>query len=383
MSQIDNKRIYLDNAATTPLLPEVEDAMRQAPWGNPSSIHSWGVESMQALEDARCRLSSIVGCHPCELFFTSGGTEANNWILKGYAWKHRQEGLHIVTTRIEHDCVLNACRWLENQGFEVTYLDVDAQGMLDPQELAAAVRNDTILVSIIQGNNEMGAIQDLDAISRICREHDVPLHIDACQSFTKIGIDTSLVDMMTINAHKIHGPKGVGAVYIRKGLMLDPLLHGGGQENRKRSGTQNVPAAVGFAKAAELSSKADWHRVAILRDMLIEGILTRIHGSKLNGPVGMHRLPNNVNISFSRVEGESIIEMLNLKGVAASTGSACSSKSLEASHVLTAMGRDAEAAHGSVRLTLSPATTEEEIAYVLEILPDIVARLAAISPLPA
>ena len=363
--------IYLDNAATTAMLPEVEKAIADAPFGNPSSLHAEGIRARQALEDARKTIAGSVGCNPCELFFTSGGTEANNWVIKGMG-----KG-HIITTKIEHDCVLAACRWHEKQGDAVTYLDVDEEGFVDPEALEQAIRPDTVLVSIIHGNNEIGTLQDLAALGKVCKRHDIPLHIDACQSFGKVPIELTDIDMMTINAHKMNGPKGVGGLYIRKGLRITPLLHGGGHEMGRRSGTENVPGIMGFAAAIEHGF--DYTRLIALRDKLIEGLLS-IEGTRLNGPK-TDRLPNNVNVSFARVEGESIIELLNLQGIAASTGSACSSKSLEPSHVMMALEPDPERAHGSVRLSLGRETTEREIDAVLETMPGIIDQLRKISAL--
>jgi cysteine desulfurase len=368
--------VYLDNGATTDIAPEVWEAIKSAPFGNASSLHTLGINAHQTLMEARESIAQAIGCTACEIIFTSGGTEANNFAIKGTAFKAKKG--HIITTKIEHDCVLNSCKWLETQGFSVTYLDVDENGFVNPENLEDAIQPDTIIVSIIHGNNEIGTIQDLTELSAICKKHNVLFHIDACQSFTKTPIDLSLVDMMTINSHKIHGPKGVGALYIKKHLRITPLFHGGGQERRYRSGTENIPAIIGFAKA--IAIKQDNNKITTLRDKLIDGILASVPGSSLNGPKE-NRLCNNVNISFEKVEGESIIELLSLSGISASTGSACSSKSLEPSHVIMALGRDIEAAHGSVRFSLSRYTTEEEISYVLETLPRIIAKLTAMSPL--
>lgn len=375
-------QIYLDNASTTRTDPRVVEAMRPffgEFYGNASSLHAQGYAARKALEDARTTIAASLGAQSSEILFTSGGTESNNLALKGLAFARKGRGNHIITTKVEHKSILKACRWLETQGFTVTYLDVDKEGILSPEAVDAAITPKTILVSVIHGNNEIGAIADLEAIGKICARQKVAFHSDACQSYTKVPIDVERLGltMLTINAHKIHGPKGIGALYIKKGTRLTPLLHGGEHEFRMRAGTENVPAIVGFAKAVEL---ADTASMAPLRDRLIEGILA-IPGTRLNGPRGERRLCNNVNISFTGIEGESIEGMLDAEGICSSTGSACSEASLEPSYVLKAIGLTDEEANGSLRLTLSHETTAEEIDKVLRLLPGIIERLRELSPI--
>ncbi|HDM43637.1 MAG TPA: cysteine desulfurase, partial [Candidatus Woesearchaeota archaeon] len=312
----------------------------------------------------------------------SGGTEANNLALKGVAFANKEKGKHIITTKIEHDCVLNACRWLEKNGFEVTYLNVDKEGFIDLNELENAIRDDTIIVSIMHANNEIGTIADLKSIGKICREKGVYFHSDACQSFCKVPIDLKQlpVDLLTINAHKIYGPKGVGALVIREGVKIDPLLHGGGHELGLRSGTENVPGIVGFAKAIDIIKEKDVEHMKRLRDMLIEGF-SAIEESWLNGPKGDKRLCNNANFTFRFVEGESLLVYLDSNGIAASTGSACSTRAIEPSHVLTAIGLSAADAHGSLRFSVGKENTEDEIKYVIDVVKESVESLRKISPL--
>ena len=377
------KIIYLDNAATTPVAPEVMEAMKpffSERFGNASSLHFLGKQAKEALEKSREKIMKKVNAKEHKLVFTSGGTESNNFALKGTAFANKDKGKHIITTKIEHDCVLNACKWLEKQGFEVTYLSVDREGFVDLNELEESIRKDTILVSIIHGNNEIGTIQDLKEIGKICQEHEVYFHTDACQSFTKVPIDLKKehIDLLTINSHKIYGPKGVGGLFIRNGIKIDPLSHGGGHEFGLRSGTENVSGIVGFAKATEVIKDKDIKHMTKLRNMLIKGVL-EIEDAWLNGP-REKRLCNNTNFSFRYIEGEALMLYLDVKGIAASTGSACSSKSLEPSHVLTAIGLKPEDAHGSLRLTLGKDSTEDEIKYTIEVLKQSVDSLRKISP---
>ncbi|RLJ09116.1 MAG: cysteine desulfurase NifS [Candidatus Aenigmatarchaeota archaeon] len=377
------KIIYLDNAATTPVAPEVMEAMKPfftERFGNASSLHFLGKQAKEALEKSREKIMKKVNAKEHKLVFTSGGTESNNFALKGTAFANKDKGKHIITTKIEHDCVLNACKWLEKQGFEVTYLSVDREGFVDLNELEESIRKDTILVSIIHGNNEIGTIQDLKEIGKICQEHEVYFHTDACQSFTKVPIDLKKehIDLLTINSHKIYGPKGVGGLFIRNGIKIDPLSHGGGHEFGLRSGTENVSGIVGFAKATEIIKDKDIKHMTKLRNMLIKGVL-EIEDAWLNGP-REKRLCNNTNFSFRYIEGEALMLYLDVKGIAASTGSACSSKSLEPSHVLTAIGLKPEDAHGSLRLTLGKDSTEDEIKYTIEVLKQSVDSLRKISP---
>lgn len=381
------KKVYLDNGATTMVDPKVVQAMMpyfSEKFGNASSVHSLGQEAKMALEESREIIARSIKAKTNEIIFTSGGTESNNLALKGIAFSNKDKGKHIITTKIEHDCIQNACKWLETQGFDVTYLNVDGEGFVNPEDLERSIRKDTILVSVIHGNNEIGTIQNLEALGKICRKNNVLLHTDACQSYTKVPIDVKKqnLDLVTINSHKIHGPKGVGALYIRSGIKITPLAHGGGHEFKLRSGTENISGIVGFAKAVQLASKGKHIKyMTKLRDQLIEGLLKKIPDTSLNGPSGNKRLCNNVNMLFRFIEGESIGGYLDVKGVCTSTGSACSSKSLEPSHVLMAIGRKHEEANGSLRMTLSRFTTKEEIDYIISILPGIVEKLRKISPL--
>jgi len=385
------KRTYLDHAASTPVRKEVLAAMRpffSDKFGNPSSLHSFGKEARDAIESARIKIAGTIGAKPEEIIFTSGGTEADNLALKGIALAHKGKGKrdHIITTKIEHDAVLNACKWLEKQGFKVTYLDVDSEGIINLAQLKRLITDKTLLVSIMHANNEIGAIQPLKEIGEICRENGAYLHTDAVQTFCKerINVNEMSIDLLAASSHKIYGPKGVGSLYVRKGLRLEPLMHGGGHEHGMRSGTENVPAIVGFARAAELAHhemKKENMRLKRLRDKLIKGLL-RIPNSRLNGPKDEgKRLANNVNISFRSVEGESLVLMLNEKGIAASTGSACSSKSLEPSHVLLALGLGPVDAHGSLRLTLGKSNTDKDIKRIIHMLPKMIEGLRRISPL--
>lgn len=380
------KTIYMDSGATTRMDDEVIKAMQPyftEKYGNTASTHTEGEEAKQALNAARHVIAKSLNSKDDEIIFTSGGTESNNLAVKGIAFANREKGNHIITTKIEHDCVMNACKWLETQGFKVTYLGVDKEGFVNPQELEKAITPGTILVSIIHGNNEIGTIQDLETLGKICKKHNVPLHTDACQSYTKTKIDVQKqnLDLVTINSHKIHGPKGVGALYVRKGTNITPIMHGGGHEFNLRSGTVNVPGIIGFAKAVQIAMNPKHIKhMARLRDKLIENVL-KIPNTTLNGPNGEKRLCNNANFSFKYIEGEAIGGYLDAYGIRSSTGSACSSFKLEASHVLRAIGVKAEDANGSLRLTLSRFTTEEEIDKVIEVLPKIVEKLRKMSPL--
>ena len=369
------KTIYLDNAATTVVAPEVMKAMEPyftEKYGNASSLHHKGQEAKMALNEAREVIAKSLGAKFDEIYFTSGGTESNNWALK--------DKKHIITTKIEHDCVLESCKFLEKMGAEVTYLDVDKDGFIDLEQLKKVIRDDTLVVSIIHGNNEIGTIQDLKSIGEICKSKGVYFHTDACQSYTKVSLDVNKMglDLVTLNAHKIHGPKGVGALYVRKGVKLGVYIVGGGQEKGMRSGTENIAGIVGFAKAVKLAKSKHVKYISSLRDKLIKGIL-EIPDVRLNGPVD--RLCNNINVSFKYIEGESIGAYLDVKGICSSTGSACSSTKLEASHVLKAIGLSDLEAHGSLRLSLSRFNTVDEVEKVLEVLPGIVEKLRRISPL--
>jgi len=380
--------IYLDNAATTPVDRKVVRAMMPyfaEKCGNASSLHSKGREAKEALEKARKIIARSINAKIDEIIFTSGGTESNNLAVKGLAFSYEErkgKKGHIITTKIEHDCVLNACKWLEKQGWKVTYLDVDKEGFVSPDELEKAITKDTVLVSIIHGNNEIGTIQNLEGLGKICKERGVLFHTDACQSYTKteLNVKKMNLDLVTLNAHKIHGPKGVGALYIREGIKITPLAHGGGHEKGLRSGTENIPGIVGFAEAVKQMKRKNVEKMTKLRDKLIKGIEEKIQEVRLNGPRGEKRLCNNINFSFKGVEGEAIGMMLDAKGICSSTGSACSSKSLEPSHVLKAIGLSDEEAHGSLRLSLGKENTEEEIDKVLEVMPKIIKKLRKISP---
>jgi len=380
---MSHDKIYLDNAATTPVDPEVMKAMMpyfSGVFGNASSLHSWGREAERALSDARKVILRKANAKSHRLVFTSGGTESNNFALKGVAFANRDKGRHIITTRIEHDCVLNASKWLQRQGFEVTFLPVDREGFVDPNAVQEAIRKDTIIASVIHANNEIGTIEPLTEIGKICSDNGVLLHTDACQSFTKVplNLDKQKIDLVTVNAHKICGPKGVGGLFIREGVKIDPLLHGGGHESGYRSGTENVVGVVGFAKAVELIRDRDIENMARLRDRLMEKALM-IEDSWLNGP-RKDRLCNNAHFTFKFIEGESLIIHMDLKGIATSTGSACSSKSLEPSHVLTAIGLKPAEAHGSIRFSLGKDTTQQEIDAAAEALAESVGTLRKISP---
>jgi cysteine desulfurase len=382
------KPIYLDYAATTPADPAVVQAMIpyfHDAFGNPSAIYSYGQEAKSAIEKARSTIASLIGARDEEIVFTSGGTEADNYTLKGVAFANQKKGNHIITSAIEHHAVLESCKFLSKIGFKITYVPVDKYGLVDPDQVKKAITDKTILISVMHANNEVGTIQPIAEIRWIAREAGVYLHTDAVQTAGHIPTDVNElgVDLLSISAHKLYGPKGVGALYIRKGTKLMTFMHGGGQERGRRASTENVPGIVGFGQAAELAKqtlKTEMGRVTTLRDILITGILNKIDRIHLNGhPV--KRLPNNVNISVEFVEGESMCLNMDMAGICASTGSACSSASLEASHVLLAMGLDPVQAHGSLRFTLGKWTTEEEINKVLEVLPRIVTKLRAMSPL--
>lgn len=377
------KDIYLDNAATTRVDDKVLKAMLPfftESYGNASSVHIKGQEAKRAMEESRDVIAKSINARSEEIIFTSGGTESNNLALKGLFFANPDKK-HIITTKIEHDCILNASKWLEKQGAKVTYLNVDAEGFVDPKHLESSITKDTLVVSIIHGNNEIGTIQNIEELGKICRAKGVYFHIDACQSYTKVPINVKKqnLDLVTLNSHKIHGPKGVGALYIREGIKLTPLFHGGGHERDFRSGTENVSGIVGFAKAASVSSSSDIKNMAKLRDYLIEGIL-KIPNTRLNGSTGDKRLCNNINISFNNIEGEAIGSYLEAYGISTSTGSACASHSLERSHVLKAIGLSDLQINSSLRLSLSKYTTKEDIDYVLEKLPSVVEKLRRISP---
>lgn len=378
--------VYLDNAATTQVDPRVTSKMiryMNDKYANPSSLHFKGREAKKALDKSRTVIASSIRAQDDEIYFTSGGTEGNNLLIKGIAFANKHKGKHIVTTKVEHKCVLENCKWLETQGFEVTYLDVDSEGFVRLDELERSITDKTILVSIIHANNEIGTLNDIERIGEICKQKGVYFHTDACQSYTKAMIDVRKVhvDALTINAHKIHGPRGVGAMYIRDGTVVEKFMHGGGHERGMRSGTENVVGIVGFAEAVKLASSSKYiSYMNRLRDKLIDGVLSRVPYVVLNGPMGERRLCNNVHFSFKFIEGEAILGLLDEYGIGVSTGSACSEKDLEPSYVLRALELNHERMNGSLRMTLSRFTTEEEIDYVLEVLPQVVKKLRAISP---
>jgi len=380
--------VYLDYSATTPIKPEVLEAMMPfltQQYGNPSSLHSFGRESRKAIDHARDQIASSLNAAPDEVFFTGGGSEADNWAIKGTAYALRSKGRHIITTAVEHHAVLHTCEYLEKEGFQVTYLPVDEHGLISLEDLKNAIKSDTILISVMYANNEIGTIQPIEEVGRIAREHKILFHTDAVQAYGHITIDTKNlpVDMISISAHKLYGPKGVGALYLRKGVRIHNLVHGGGQEKKKRAGTENIAGIVGFGKAAALAYediKAHNKRLTSLRDNLKNRLLESIPYTRLNGHAEK-RLCNNVNLSFEFIEGESMLLSLDMVGIGASSGSACTSGSLDPSHVLLAIGLSHEIAHGSLRLTLGDMTTQEEIDYVVEQLPPIVQRLRDMSPL--
>ena len=381
------KKIYLDYASTTPVDPLVLKAMLpyfSKKFGNTMSFHKMGADVSDAVEKAREEIARVINAKPNEIIFTSSATEANNLALKGIAWASQRRGKHIIISSIEHDSVLNTANWQETQGFEVSKLPADKNGFIDINTLENAIRKDTILVSLIHANNEIGTIQNIEKLGEFCKKHNVYFHTDASQSFSKIPIDVKKdnIDLLTASSHKIYGPKGAGFLYLKSGILIVPLLHGGGHEHNLRSSTLNVPSIIGFAKAAKLTwqnSNSESKGLTKLRDKLIDGILKNIPKTKLNGDP-KKGLPNIANITFSFIEGESLLLELNLAGIYASTGSACSSPSLSPSHVLMAIGKNAQDAHGSIWFSLGRWTSEEDINYVLKVLPVIVKRLRQVSP---
>lgn len=385
---MEGKIIYFDHAATTPLKKEVLDEMMPyltEQYGNPSTIYKLGREAKKAIELARERVAKALNADIQEIYFTSGGTESDNWALKGVAFANKDKGKHIITTTIEHHAVLHPLKYLEGLGFEVTYVPVEPNGIVDPQRIKEAIRDDTILISVMLANNEIGTIQPVKEIAKIAKEKGIIVHTDAVQAVGQIPVDVKDlgVDLLSLSAHKFYGPKGVGALYIRKGTKIHPFSHGGAQERNRRAGTENVAGIVGLGKAIELATQnlSEYAaKLQKLRDKLIDGVLSKIDYVRLNGDRNQ-RLPNNANFSFEFIEGESLLLMLDMKGIAASSGSACTSGSLDPSHVLLAIGLEHEVAHGSLRITLGEDNTEEDIDYLLEILPEIVSRLREMSPL--
>ncbi len=383
-------RIYMDNAATTPVAPEVLEAMLPyftQVYGNASSIHQTGREALKAISNARRQVAAAIGAKPEEIYFTAGGSESDNWAIKGTAFAKKAKGNHIITSAVEHHAVLHTCEWLEKQGFEVTYLPVDKEGFISLDGLEKAITDKTILISIMAANNEIGTLQPVKEIGKIAKAHGITFHTDAVQAVGAIPVDVNAwqADMLSMSAHKFHGPKGIGALYVRKGVRLDVFMAGGAQERGLRAGTENLAGIMGMGKAISLAVEdldAKAKRLSALRDRLIDGILSSIPYTRLNGP-RENRLPGNVNVSIQYIEGESILLRLDLNGIAASSGSACTSGSLDPSHVLLAIGLPHEIAHGSLRLSLSGDNTQAEVDEVLKVLPGIVENLRAMSPLYA
>ncbi len=382
------KNIYFDHAATTSVKPEVLEAMLPyftEKYGNASSIYSLGRENKKAIDDAREKVAKALNALPKEIFFTSGGTEADNWALEGIAFANQAKGKHIITTNIEHHAILHTCKFLEKQGFEVSYVPVDNKGIVHVEDIEKAIRPDTILISIMFANNEIGTIQPIKEIGALAKEKGIYFHTDAVQAIGNIPIDVKdmNIDLLSLSAHKFYGPKGVGVLYIRDGVRISSMLHGGAQERGKRASTENVAGIVGLGKAIELATEnIEQYNTKLmkLRDRAIKEILEKIPYSRLNGDE-KNRLPGNVNISFEFIEGESILLMLDMKGICASSGSACTSGSLDPSHVLLAIGLPHEIAHGSLRLTFGEENTDSDLDYLLETLPPIIEKLRAMSPL--
>lgn len=382
------KKIYLDNAATTKTKPEVVDAMLpyfSELYGNPSSVYEFAAQNKRALDEARQTIANAIGADSAEVYFTGGGTEADNWALIGTAEAYENKGKHIITSKIEHHAVLHTCEYLQKRGFEITYIDVDENGVVKLDQLEKAIRPTTILISIMFANNEIGTIQPIKEIGAIAKKHNILFHTDAVQAFGQlnINVDELGIDMMSASAHKVNGPKGIGFLYIRKGVKIRSFIHGGAQERGRRAGTENVPYAVGFGKAVELAMTTMEERSKKeieLRDYLIKRVLAEVPYTRLNGHRTM-RLPNNVNFSFQFIEGESLLIMLDMGNICASSGSACTSGSLDPSHVLLAIGLPHEIAHGSLRLTLNEENTKEEIDYTIDKIKEIVDKLRKMSPL--
>lgn len=382
------KTIYLDNAATTRTSPAVVEAMLpyfSEHYGNPSAIYGLGQENKNAISEARGKIAAVLGAQDREIYFTAGGSEADNWALKAACEAYGARGKHIITTRIEHHAILHTCEYLEQRGFDVTYVDVDEYGVVKMDELRAAIRPDTILISVMFANNEIGTLQPIGEIGALARERGILFHTDAVQAFGQVPIDVDAlhIDMLSASGHKFHGPKGIGFLYIRKGVKIRSFLHGGAQERKRRAGTENVPGIIGMAKAAEIARETMAERAAqeqALRDHLIRRVLEEIPYSRLNGHPS-DRLPNNASFCFRFIEGESLLILLEQHGICGSSGSACTSGSLDPSHVLLAIGLPHEIAHGSLRLTLSEETTREEIDTTVDALKEIVARLRSMSPL--
>jgi cysteine desulfurase len=382
------KRIYMDHAATTSTDVKVVKAMEpyfSLKYGNPNSIHSFGQEAREAVEEAREKTAHLIGANPSEIVFAAGGTEADNYAIKGIAWANQKKGNHIITSKIEHHAVLHSCQFLEKQGFKITYLPVDEYGLIYPEDVKKAITDKTILVTTMHANNEIGTIEPIKEIGKVVKDEGIYFHTDSVQTVGHIPMDVNDlgVDMLSMSGHKFYGPNGVGALYLKKGTKIINLIDGGAQEKNRRAGTENVAGIVGLGEAAELAekrlAKGEEDRVAKLRDKLIKGIMNKIENVRLNGHP-TKRLPGNANFCFEFIEGESMLLSLDMESVAASSGSACTSGSLTASHVLLAIGLPPEIAHGSLRLTLGKDNTEEEVDYVIGILPGIIEKLRALSP---
>lgn len=386
---MEKRRVYMDYAATTPMKKEVLEAMLpyyNDLFGNASSVHAFGREVKGAVDEGRDQIAKLINAQSSEVYFTAGGSESDNWAIKGVAFANKEKGNHIITTKIEHHAVLHACEYLEkHHGFEITYLDVDSEGMIDLEELKNSITDKTILISVMFANNEIGTIEPIKEIGQIAKERGVLFHTDGVQALGNVHIDVKDlgVDLMAMSAHKIYGPKGIGALYIRKGVKLHSLVHGGAQEKRRRAGTENMAGIVGFGKAAELARvnlDENIKRLTELKERLINAVLEKIPYTRINGSLE-NRLPGNTSFCFEFIEGESLLLSLDMMGIAGSSGSACTSGSLDPSHVLMAIGLKHEIAHGSLRLSLGYKNTEEDVDYVLEALPKIVDRLRQMSPL--
>ncbi len=384
----EQQLVYMDHAATTAVHPEVVEAMipyLHGHYGNPSSIYSIAQEAKEAVGSARVSLATALGADVDEIYFTSGGTESDNWAIKGVAYANRKRGDHIITSKIEHHAILHTCQYLEKQGFKITYLPVDQYGLVDPGDLERSITDKTILVSVMYANNEIGTIEPVQELASITHEHGVYFHTDAVQAVghVPVSVRSTGIDLLSLSGHKFNGPKGTGALFIRKGVRIDNILHGGAQERNRRAGTENLAGIVGTGKAIELATtgiEEKGVRIRTMRDRLLRGIQDSIQNTRLNGHP-LKRLPGNLNISFDYIEGESMLLLLDSFGICASTGSACTSGSLEPSHVLLATGLPAETAHGSLRLTLDTDNTNDEVDYVLSTLPRVVSRLREMSPL--
>ncbi|MBW6409838.1 cysteine desulfurase NifS [Clostridium weizhouense] len=382
------RNVYMDYAATTYVKPEVLEEMLPyftEKFGNPSSFYGISRTTKMAIDEARLKIAKALNCKAEEVYFTGGGSEADNWAIKGIASAHKNKGNHIITTKVEHHAVLHTCEYLEKQGYEVTYLDVDKEGFINLDDLKNAITDKTILVSIMFANNEIGTIQPIKEIGEICKQRNIYFHTDAVQAVGNVPIDVKEmnIDMLSLAGHKVYGPKGIGVLYIRQGIKIDNLIHGGGQERSRRAGTENIAGIVGIGKAIELANdnlESHMKRMTELRDRLIDGLL-KIPYTRLNGPTGDKRLPGNVNVCFRFIEGESILLSLDFEGICGSSGSACTSGSLDPSHVLLAIGLPHERAHGSLRLTLGEGSTIEDVDYVIETVPPIIERLRNMSPL--